>query len=438
MFQKTFIFLFLFLSFNSYSQLEFSGEVNLQGMYSTGEDMPFWMYKNSRGRISKNTNAGGWITGRAIYELGATSTLEAGLGILYQDGIADEVFLDESYLQFRNNWLEVIAGRKQQEELYNGLSSTNENILWSLNARPIPGLQIRTSKPVFLSERSVLGFEGSWNEYFLEADRHVSAAKLHHKRLVLVLQPNERWTFKAGGQHFVQWGGTSQTRGDQPEKFEDYIKNITGQTAISGGSGRHIGGFEAHVKRSFRDFSLEFFYNYLFESAPGIFLKNIPDGRYGIYFENEDRDRVVNSFIYEFTYTRNQGSYFGGGAEDYFNNRIYSSGWTYENRVLGSPFFTVSPGGEGIVNNSFIAHHIGIGGQFSDYFNVFPYRLLLSYRSNEGTLLKPYISIEQAFYLYSDFGVLRNFIDLDIQAGLELTSDASPIFGIGVKLSKRF
>lgn len=63
---------------------------------------------------------------------------------------------------------------------------------------------------------------------------------------------------------------------------------------------------------------------------------------------------------------------------------------------------------------------------------------MLSYLSNEGTLLKPYTSNEQAFYLYSDFGVLRNYIDMDIQAGLEMTSDTSPVFGLGLKISKRF
>lgn len=428
---------FLLITLHTPAQFKFTGEANLQGNYSTGEELPFWMYHNMRGRISPNTNVAGWVTGKLDYELGYYSSLEFGAGLLYQDGIKDKIFLDEIYAMYSGEWLEVIAGRRQQEELYNGLSSTNQNILWSLNTRPIPGLQIRTRKTVFLFDRHILGFEGSWNEYFLEADRHVSAAKLHHKKFLLVLQPNEKWTFKGGGQHFVQWGGSSETRGDQSEKFEDYIKNITGQTAVSGGSGRHIGGLEAHLKRSFREFSLEFFYNYLFESASGIFLRNIPDGRYGIYYENKDRDRIINSLIYEFTYTRNQGTFFGAGAEDYFNNGVYRSGWTYENRILGSPFFSVSYLGEGITNNNFIAHHIGIGGQFSDYFNVFPYRLLLSYVSNKGTHSVPYISAQDAFYLYSDFGIFRNFINVDIQVGMELTSVSSPNFGIGMKLSKQ-
>lgn len=429
---------FLLITLHTQAQFKFTGEATLQGQYSTGEKLPFWMYHNKRGRISRNTNAAGWVTGKWNNELGYYSSLEFGAGILYQDGINDKVFLDEIYAMYSGEWMEIIAGRKQQDELYNGLSSSNKNILWSLNARPIPGLQIRTKEPVFLFEDSGVGFEGSWNEYFLEADRHVSAAKLHHKRFLLVLQPNERWTFKGGGQHFVQWGGTSETRGDQPEKFRDYIKNITGQTAVAGGAGRHLGGFEAHIERDFRDFRLEFIYNYLFESVGGIFLRNVPDGRYGLFFENKDKDRIVNSIIYEFTFTRNQGTYFGSRGEDYFNNKIYRSGWTYENRVLGSPFFTVSPTGEGIVNNTFAAHHIGIGGQFSDYFNVFPYRLLLSYARNEGTPSIPYKSKQDVFYMYSDFGILRSFLDVDIQSGVEFGSDTSPIFGIGLSLHKSF
>src|SRR5680860_355073 len=203
MIQKTFFVLFSFLSFSGYSQLEFSGEVNLQGMYSTGENLPFWMYMNHRGRISENTNAAGWITGRASYDLGDTSTLEVGAGILYQDGMSDRVFLDESYVQFRNAWLGVIAGRKQRPELYNGLSASNENIIYSLNTRPFPGIQLSTASPIKISSKFSL--ELQWEEYLLEKDRYIKNARLHHKSFHIQYKPNENWTIKYGLQHFAQW-----------------------------------------------------------------------------------------------------------------------------------------------------------------------------------------------------------------------------------------
>jgi len=164
----------------------------------------------------------------------------------------------------------------------------------------------------------------------------------------------------------------------------------------------------------------------------------MPDGRYGIFYSTVDKDKIVNSVIYEFTYTRNQGTKNGLQAENYFNNGIYRSGWTYGNIFLGSPFFSVSASGDGISNNKFVAHHIGIGGQFSNYFNVFPYRLLLSAFRNEGIFQNPYSSIQNAFYIYSEFGILRDFIHLDIQTGLEFNSETPSLFGVGLLLTKQF
>ena len=61
--------------------------------------------------------------------------------------LTDEVFIDELYADLKYSWIQVIAGRKQEPELYNGLSASNENILWSINSRPLYGLQIQTNRP---------------------------------------------------------------------------------------------------------------------------------------------------------------------------------------------------------------------------------------------------------------------------------------------------
>ncbi len=118
-----------------------------------------------------------------------------------------------------------------------------------------------------------------------------------------------------------------------------------------------------------------------------------------------------------------------------FNGGIYRSGWTYQDRVLGVPFFTADQNGAGILRNAFVAHHIGISGQFSDYFNTFPYRLLLStvqYEAIEGKFGKQYV-------LYGDFEmrILQSFVDLSFNLSAEFNSLKSPDFGLGLKLRKK-
>ncbi|MGM1057516.1 MAG: capsule assembly Wzi family protein [Bacteroidota bacterium] len=436
-------------SFPLFAQLEFSGELNLQGMYSTGEDLPFWMYKNQRGRISENTNAAGWISGRVNYDLGANSSLEIGVGILYQDGISDRVFLDESYVQFRNTWLEVIAGRKQKPELYNGLSATNENIVWSLNARPLPGVQFRTREPIMLFPDAGLGFEASLSEYLLEKDRHVSYARVHHKSLHLVYQPNEDWYFRGGIQHFAQWGGNSKSEGPQPEGIKDYLLMFFGrqggENAVIGDQinvlGNQLGSYELNIKRSFKDMELEFIYNHMFEDGTGTRFANFPDGRYGIMLNFKDERKLVNNVLYEFYYTKNQSTKSSAPHknDNYFNNfQTYRSGWTYEKRILGTPFFQYDPEKDMVINNKFTMHHIGISGSISNYFESYPYKLMLSAGRNDGRHGVYFTPNEDVAYISYEMLILQNFVDLSFQLGAEYHSLYSPVYGAGLHLSKRF
>src|SRR5690606_12980487 len=103
-----------------------------------------------------------------------------------QNGYLDNIQLDESFFGFENSWLEATVGRKQRKEIYKGLSASNENILWSLNARPLPGLSLRTTGPVYIFKKAGIGFQASYEEYFTDDDRYVKDIRIHHKSAHLV------------------------------------------------------------------------------------------------------------------------------------------------------------------------------------------------------------------------------------------------------------
>ena len=442
-----FLLIFILGTAPGYAQIEFSGEVNLRGMLSSNDELPFWMHRNQRGRVSSTTNFTGWINGKANYEINRDKTLEIGGGILYQDAFKDEVFLDELYAQYKNSWLTIIVGRKQRKELYDGLSATNENILWSLNSRPMPGLQFKTNAPIFFSRDRKWGFEASWSEYIMEKDRFVEFARVHHKSISLIYQPNQNLKIKAGLQHFAQWAGTSTDPevGKQPQGFVDYLRIVTGRGGGENSTpsdqanvlGNHIGSYEFSVTKGYKDFSLSFIYNSIFEDGSGSRFANIPDGRYGIFMKYKDKDRLFNAFMYEFYYTKNQSRYTFSGADNYFNNGpVYNSGWTYEKRVLGAPFFTEQEDGLGIKKNAFLVHHIGFGGQFSNYFHSYPYKLLLSMVGYEGSSS---IGPEQEMlFLDYQIRVFQSFVDIGVNLSAEYDSFTSPNYGAGIHVSKSF
>ena len=437
----TFFLLFLISSANLYSQLNYSAEVNLQSQASTDGNLPFWMYHNQRGRLSEHTNFASWISGRGVYQLSENASLEAGAGLLYQEEVV-RLQLDELYLSFQNSWMEAVVGRKQKQELYNGLSSSNENILWSLNARPLPGIRLSTTRPIFFWPKAGLGFEASWEEYQMEEERHVSNARLHHKSFHLVYQHAPAFKIRAGLQHFVQWAGTSADRGKQPGGFDDYLLILTGQgggeDAALGDQqnalGNNLGSYEVYVDGRLKDINFSLFWNHLFEDGSGRRLGNTPDGRYGLFIEDTAPQQWVHSAIYEFYYTKHQSHTTTGAHkfDNYFNNGVYRSGWTYEDRVLGAPFFMINPNGPGIISNRFIAHHLGIGGVA---FDRLPFKVMASFRKNYGTNGNGlYAETQNIFSGYLNAEVWRSFMKINLQIGADYSAELGGNLGGGIKV----
>ena len=451
--KKTLFFIFIsLLSFNTYAQWDFSGSVNMNGYVHEGElqRLPFWMYHNQRGRVSEETNISGWISGKAFNEFSNGKSLEIGAGILYRDGSNDEILPDEVYAAYNNYWLEAVVGRRQEKELYKGLSATNESMLWSLNARPMPGISLATNRTIFFSPDSAFGFEVSWSEYLMGEDRFVKNARLHHKRLSFVYQPNPDFRVKAGIRHFAQWAGDSPESGPQPDGFSDYIKVIAGreggENAVGGDQanvlGNHLGTYELEVRKRLNPkLQLNFIYNHMFEDGSGSRYANFPDGRYGIFLDFDDSNRLVNGILYEFFYTRNQSINAGSphGADNYLNNFLtYHSGFTYERRIIGLPFFTYDEELDQVVNSKFSAHHLGISGNVSNYFRSYPWKLLLSFSHNEGRYGRFYSPNRDVYSGLFDINLLQSFVQLNVQFGLEVSNVAEPLYGVGFNLRKGF
>ncbi|MBZ9728703.1 capsule assembly Wzi family protein [Salegentibacter sp. JZCK2] len=447
-----FLSLLCLTSFSTYAQWDFSGSVNLNTYIHEGaaERLPFWMYHNQRGRVSEDTHVSGWISGRTFNEFSNGNSLEIGAGVLYQDGIKDEIFLDEIYAAFNTDWLEAVVGRRQEKELYKGLSATNESMLWSINARPMPGISLATNRTIFFSPESAFGFEASWSEYLMGEDRFVKNARLHYKHINFVYQPNPDFQIKAGIRHFAQWGGDSPKTGQQPEGFSDYIRMVFGreggENAVGGDQanvlGNHLGTYELEIiKRLNPELELNFIYNHMFEDGSGSRYANFPDGRYGVFLDFENNRRLINGILYEFFFTRNQSINAGSphGADNYLNNFLtYHSGFTYESRIIGLPFFTYDEELDQVVNNKFAAHHLGISGNFSNYFVSYPWKLLLSFSHNEGRYGQFFNPNQDVYSGLFDIKLLQSFVQLNVQFGVEVSNVAKPLYGAGLNLSKQF
>ena len=415
-------------------KLDYIIEANIRGVSSTGEHLPFWLEHNQRGRISGHSNFSTWLTGKTVWFLSENAFLLTGTSILYQDDSKDGVVPDELFVHFQNSWLYLTAGRKQKPELYHGLSASNENILWSLNARPLPGIQLGTSAPLLLFGDWGPGFEFSWNEYVLGKERKIQNPHLHHKSLYLVYRAQERLQIKVGAQHFSHWGGEMADGSPVPDELANYWEAVT----LKNVQQTHMTSYEAYVDYTFRDFSMRFLYNQFATDRSGRLYENAPDGRYGLYFEKKEKDNLINRAIYEFYYTKNQSKDSQSKYYDnYFNFYEYGEGWSYLQQFLGVPFFTYNSEAGRVTGNNFIAHHLGIGGQLNIPFETNPYKLLFSYVKNSGTYRTPLVPAQNNIYTFFEMGIIQNPVKINVQFSSETSNTSSPVIGFGLLVNYR-
>ena len=437
------LFLFNFSLCSIAQQINYEGFGSLTGIGFTQDESPFWIHSNQRGRIDETSNISAYFNGTATYQFSRHAKLEAGLGGLFHDGFTDKIQLDESYLMLENYWLIAYAGRKQKDELYNGLSASNQNILWSLNARPLLGLHLSLKNPVPLFKNSGLYLDAVLEEFITDDDRYVKETRIHHKSLHFIYNKIQNFEVKVGLQHFVQWAGISPTFGELPGSFSDYTSVFLGKEGADdvGGQeanalGNHIGSYEIYINTKVKDYKVQILYNHLFEDGSGRMLRNTPDGRYGVFISKNEDHKFVNSFMYEFYYTKDQSdvNITSDGSDNYFNNNLYRSGWTYESRILGVPFITLDADRFRINNNKIIAHHIGISG----YVNDLPYKFLTSYRKNYGAKGARNFIQNDVLSTYLDIKIWKDSFDVNLQLGADFNSIASPNLGAGIQLSKKF
>ncbi|MEG9326645.1 capsule assembly Wzi family protein [Salinimicrobium catena] len=438
----------LFLIFYTSLQaqyFDYSASAVLQGIYSSKEESPFWMHSNTRGRIDEATTLAGWSNVSARYFITPDSYLDAGIGGAYQNGYNNEFWLDEYYVSFENDRYHAFIGRKQKKEIYNGLSATNSNILWSLHARPVPGVGFEIKKPITFWKEGGLGFKASWEEYITDDERYVDNLKIHHKSFHFVFTKIRNIELVFGLQHFAQWGGISPDYGRLPQTFHDYLNVWVGkegkddvQGEEANALGNHLGSYEIYLNTSFSHYDVQLIYNTIFEDNSGRVLGNTPDGRFGIYIEDRDDEiKWITALMYEFYYTRDQSKNTptGDGKDNYFNNNLYRSGWTYENRILGAPFFLLDDERFRIDNNTFYVHHVGLAG--TAFFN-YPYRFLGSFRMNYGVKGGQENPISKILSTYLDIRLWERFFTINLQAGVDVDLLDQTTLGAGIKLSKKF
>ncbi|MCM4167362.1 hypothetical protein KCTC52924_02944 [Arenibacter antarcticus] len=388
MLKKSPIFIFCLLSsLMLHAQNHFITDVSLKALVSEKENS-FWSYSNSNGLIQPSTKLFGAIGSEFSNYVGEYGRLVLGASAFYaiNHNHPDGVAFNQYYGVYEFHKLSLTLGAKQRPEKLMGLSSIGGDILWSNNARALPGIEIASIAPIKLS--NFMSVEGALGHYYFIDNREVDKARLHYKQLTFNFNTSRNSVLSLGLHHYAQWGGVRSNNRTQPNSVQDYIK--IGFGVSEDNTANHLASYHIDYKIKFRnEDKLHLYYQSILEDISKKEAKNFSNDVWGAFWSTP-KNSFIKGFLYEYQNTVR--------PNNYFNNDIYASGWTHFGEVIGTPFITPNRDGTGIINNTYKAHHLGVTGRI---FNL-TYKGKASYVENKGLYSDPWNPTHKNLYGYGE------------------------------------
>ena len=450
---------------------------------ATGQHLPFWAHTGRNGIVPTTSNASLMLGADVYYSASNGFFFEGGANLAgwlaasvpsggaYVTGVIDRLYASVGWKMLRAD----IGMLPHQKEL-GELTVTGGNLLWSSNARNLPGINLKSD---WIPVLKWFALRANLAHYKMNDNRAVVGTMLHNKSLEAKITINSRVSLSGGLEHIAQWGGVSEHWGPQPSSFSDYIRVFFALNGDSGALdtdqvnvlGNHLGREYIRVDWNADRFGLVFQYDKPFEDGSGLRLLNVPDGVWSVKFDLKDSKSFVKEVVYEYVNTTWQSGplhdrpateeemekqdpsdpYYGfislKGCDNYFANGIYCSGWTYHGRIIGLPLigglvFDEKGAVKNVACGRVRAHHVGVGGSLVE---GCPYNLKVTYSRNYGRYDQDensvFASAPWQLSMALEVGIQRNITRLPVQFWVGVYSDLGQLyedsFGLTLKVAHR-
>lgn len=430
------------------------------GSISTGRQSPFWLVSNQFGKQSVNPVSGFFSAQlKTTEDTSKAFDYDYGMELFDRFDGDNRFWIHQAYFKARLHFMYLRIGKCEetfgnQDEL---LSSGA--YLFSENARPIPRIHVSTNDYVVVpfSANLVEVKGGISHGWFGEKDQYVAGAYLHHKYAHIRFgERRYRFSINLGFHHAVMWGGISPDSGKLPRNWNAFGSVIAGKMGNNTGPvneqinsiGNHLGSYSIGVDYKMENKTLHFYWQTMLEDKNGrvgIDWKNKGDGLWGISLNRQVYSGGIQRIMLEFFNSTSQsGDPAKSGNDNYFNNYLYRSGWTYHKMTIGTPLITSAiftnrtPDMENYLDNNSI--RALIGGMIYKI-NERLITIRLAYTKNFGTKSLPYTPPKHQLYssIEFDYPSLR-FENLlfSWQAAFDIGSHLGNNAGLMVKIRKTF
>jgi hypothetical protein len=303
--------------------------------------------------------------------------------------------------------------------------------------------------------KGYIQFNGLLSHGWFGDDGYVKDVYLHHKFLYVKVGGRFPVNISYGLEHYAQWGGVHPNYGPLPAGWDAYKRIFTAHEGNSGDLttpaddslnrlGNHLGSRRYGLDIKLKKVWVNFYYQTIFEDNSGKREYFMRDGLWGIALKNQSTDRIINTVLYELF----NSTYQSGGiivqddglrlVDNYYNNYLYQSGWTYHGYTIGTPFISspelMSDSVIGLENNRVIAHHVACAGTIRNI----NYKVFFTWSANKGTYYAPFPKTRRTgsvmLQLSNDYSLTNGF-----EAILQFAFDKGNMYGnnLGVGITIR-
>lgn len=447
----------------------FVGSLEGTAGYVKPAAVPFWFRSNTWGNIPASGLSSG-LKGGLFREYGNNEIFNWGGGIetglnMGRDGSFN---LIQGYAKLKIAQFQIKAGRFSEiSGLCDTVLSTGSFAI-SGNAPGIPSVQLGIPEYInFPLLNGLVALKGSYSHGWLgKTATHLSGSTgvettWFHQKALYIRIGRPGWLLKlyGGFNHQVFWGNERWIFGSDYTltNLETYFYVISGkdyvtQTIEPSRIGNHLGSVDLGAEFEFRDFRMLIYRQNFYDFIALKYLANISDGLNGISIINKSRKHSffrLNRLVAEFMYSKDQGSSYSRRDpsyynENYYNNYIYSDGWSYKGYNLGNPLFTSKMNlKEGLSdedydyfhNNRVAALHLGVEGTIG--------RMVITFKStysrNFGTYFTSFDAVSDQFSGFLEFNrEFKNNTGIGFRSALDIGDLLQKSYGMLLFLHQSF
>jgi hypothetical protein len=391
--------LFLCINFSKAQDSTFSYHAKVQAAFASSQT-PFWLHANQFGQIPSQ---GTYVAGQfGFYRNPALSPVSkkridwaAGVELAtYATRYTPDVFLTDAFLAVSLKALELSIGQRKETVGLMDTTLTSGSLSLSGNSRPYPRLQLAFTRFVSLGfTKNFVAFKGSYSDGILgEARVHygnvnsIPTLYMHHKALYIRLgKPDKQLHLYGGVNHQVMWGGEDMIFTGGLTRSSAYKYVILGKPWAKSRVGNHFGTIDMGAEWHGKAWSYFAYRQNPYEDGSLSQLTNIADGLNGLRISrnaiSDASGLQLRMLLLELLTTKSQGGSIFDltnkifGRDDYYNHYVYTQGWSYRGRIMGTPLVPTQDIQKSDIpkdtttltmNNRLWAIHAGILGQVQD------------------------------------------------------------------------